>query len=895
LAVLGVLVSMVVMAPPVNAAVADAPTAVTAVGFDRSAAVWFTAPASNGGAAITGYTVTATDSTTSANGGQTCTTTDPSAGCTVAGLTNGDSYTFTVTATNADGASAASTASNAVVPAVVTVSSLGSGGNSLSNCVVLSNGTAQCWGRNNAGQLGDNSTTLRLTPVRVKGVGGVGLLTGVSSIETGNSNTCAVLLTGYVNCWGEGSYGHLGINSTLDSSTPKQVFAVGSTSSASLLSGVASVSLGQDFVCALLRTGGVNCWGQNQVGQTGTNSVVTPQKTPVAVFAVGNTDGTSLLSGVASISLGKSQACALLTTGYVNCWGDNSYGQLGINSTTDSSTPKQVFAVGSTSTASLLSDVASIEADHDQTCALLATGYVNCWGDNGTGQLGINSTTDSLTPKQVFAVGSTSTASLLSGVASIAGGNNFECALLTTGHVNCWGDNSYGQLGINSTTDSSTPKQVFAVRSTSTASLLSGVASIAPTNNGVCALLTTGGVNCWGRNSSGFSTVGDNTTTDRRTPVAVIAAAPTLPTVASGGAGAATVSWTGSLSALTYTVTATNTTTPANGGQTCVTSTVSCTITGLNGGDSYTFDVTSYTGFLTSAASASSSSSTVPTTVPLAPTSLVATPGDGSVSLAFTAGANGGSAITNYKYSTDNGVNWTTRSPAATNSPISITGLSNGTEYTIKLRAVNSIGDGAVSSAVSSTPRTTPAAPTSLVATPGDGSVSIAFAPGADGGVSITKYQYRVGSGPWTDAVGTTSPITVSGLTNYANNSIRLRAVNSAGAGAASAAVSVTPRQEGPAVTAATPSGRTGIVVTFNLNPLPGTTVVYQSVVAYARGTTTVRGTCRTFGRQATCFIGGLTRATNYDLRVTAHLPVPGKAWHNTTAAGSILPVTTNN
>ncbi len=121
LAVLGVLVSMVVMAPPASAAVADAPTAVTAVGFDRSAVVWFTAPASNGGATITGYTVTATDSTTSANGGQTCTTTDPSAGCTVAGLTNGDSYTFTVTATDADGTGLASAASNAVVPAVVTV------------------------------------------------------------------------------------------------------------------------------------------------------------------------------------------------------------------------------------------------------------------------------------------------------------------------------------------------------------------------------------------------------------------------------------------------------------------------------------------------------------------------------------------------------------------------------------------------------------------------------------------------------------------------------------------------------------------------------------------------------------------------------------------------------
>jgi hypothetical protein len=188
-----------------------------------------------------------------------------------------------------------------------------------------------------------------------------------------------------------------------------------------------------------------------------------------------------------------------------------------------------------------------------------------------------------------------------------------------------------------------------------------------------------------------------------------------------------------------------------------------------------------------------------------------------------------------------------------------------------------------------------PAAPTSVVATPGSGSVSIAFTAGADGGASITKYQVKVGTGSWTDAVGTTSPIIITGLSNYQTANVRLRAVNSAGAGVTSSPVSVTPRQEGPAVTSATPSGRTGIVVTFNLNPLPGTTVAYQSVVAYATGTNTVRGTCRTYGRQTTCFIGGLTRATNYDLRVTAHLPVPGKTWHNTTAAGSIMQVRTNN
>jgi biotin carboxyl carrier protein len=91
-------------------------------------------------------------------------------------------------------------------------------------------------------------------------------------------------------------------------------------------------------------------------------------------------------------------------------------------------------------------------------------------------------------------------------------------------------------------------------------------------------------------------------------------------------------------------------------------------------------------------------------TAPAAPTALVATSGNGSASIAFTAGADNGSAITNYEYSTNNGSTWTTRSPAATTSPISISGLTNGTAYNVKLRAVNNVGAGAESSAVSVTP-----------------------------------------------------------------------------------------------------------------------------------------------------------------------------------------------
>ena len=91
------------------------------------------------------------------------------------------------------------------------------------------------------------------------------------------------------------------------------------------------------------------------------------------------------------------------------------------------------------------------------------------------------------------------------------------------------------------------------------------------------------------------------------------------------------------------------------------------------------------------------------TTAPAAPTSLVATAGDGQASISFTQGSNGGSAITNYKYSLD-GTTYTALSPAATTTPITISGLTNSTSYIIYLKTVNAVGDSSASTSVSVTP-----------------------------------------------------------------------------------------------------------------------------------------------------------------------------------------------
>jgi hypothetical protein len=195
-----------------------------------------------------------------------------------------------------------------------------------------------------------------------------------------------------------------------------------------------------------------------------------------------------------------------------------------------------------------------------------------------------------------------------------------------------------------------------------------------------------------------------------------------------------------------------------------------------------------------------------PPTAPDAPTSLSGTAGDGQVSLSWTAPSNdGGAAITDYtvQYSTNGGSTWTTFSRAAsTATTATVTGLTNGTVYSFRVAAVNSVGTGAYSSLDPLVaPRTTPDAPTSLAATSGNAQVALSWtAPASNGGAAITDYAVQFssnGGSTWStfaDGTSTATSATVTGLTNGTVYTFRVAAVNSAGTGSYStASVSVTP------------------------------------------------------------------------------------------------------
>jgi titin len=223
----------------------------------------------------------------------------------------------------------------------------------------------------------------------------------------------------------------------------------------------------------------------------------------------------------------------------------------------------------------------------------------------------------------------------------------------------------------------------------------------------------------------------------------------------------------------------------------CTGTSTSCDVTGLTNGTGYEFEVAAVNNEGQGAYSAASDVVT-PTGPPSAPVITGVTPSDGLLSVAFTP-ASSSQPILDYEYSLDGGANWI--SSGATTSPAVINGLTNGTTYSVELRAENSVGDGDASAPATGTPSALPGAPTITNISPGgDGtSLGVSFVPGYTGGSTIIGYQYAVSVGAgttdfasWTDASGTTSPITINGLTNGTTYSVELRAVNESGDGPSS-------------------------------------------------------------------------------------------------------------
>nr|MBK7069668.1 hypothetical protein [Deltaproteobacteria bacterium] len=364
-------------------------------------------------------------------------------------------------------------------------------------CAALTNGSVRCWGRNDAGQLGDGTTassTATVTSVAVSGItSAVQVSAGTSDAGTGY--TCARLLDGTVRCWGSNSNGQLGDGTTMSRTTPVAV---------SGLTGVTQVDAGALFTCARLANGTARCWGRNNRGQLG-NGTTTQSTTPVTV---------SGLFTVVHLTAGYEHACAVLADGTVRCWGRNDYGQLGDGTTTPRTTPVTVSG---------LTNVVQVAAGQFHTCALRANGTVSCWGRNDNGQLAVATTTTQSTAP--LAVSGITTG------AQVTVGDDFSCVRLSDGAVRCWGYNASGQLGDGTTTQSTTPVVT---------SGLSGTSDLSAGYRSACAVMSDRSVRCWGFNFP-YRNLGDGTAVHRSTPVAVVNLSGGTVCNATGGTGTSEV------------------------------------------------------------------------------------------------------------------------------------------------------------------------------------------------------------------------------------------------------------------------------------------------------------------------------------------------------------------
>jgi alpha-tubulin suppressor-like RCC1 family protein len=359
------------------------------------------------------------------------------------------------------------------------------------SCALLQNGTVKCWGANGTGQLGIGTLTgpqtcpgtqqgfnpgqtgpCSTTPVLIPGLSGVTALTASFTLA------CALLSNGTVECWGDNGEGELGIGTSTGPDTCGEgAFAGGCSDAPVLVPGLTGVKQiaagGTELVCALLAGGTVKCWGGIPEGSETCNEGNGPfpcATSPIPIPA---------MAGATSLSAGIGGVCAVLANGTGACISDSGV----------SPVPG-------------LSNASAIAEGFETTCGVLLTGGAACVGGNLDGEAG-NGTTMPV-----------ATATLVPGLANVTAmtfnGGFTACALLGGGTVQCWGDDSTGELGNGSisTTPVTSPQAVPG---------LVDVEQIA----GGCALLTTGAVECWGDNMFGEAGNGDTSGAPVASPTVV--------------------------------------------------------------------------------------------------------------------------------------------------------------------------------------------------------------------------------------------------------------------------------------------------------------------------------------------------------------------------------------
>ena len=340
----------------------------------------------------------------------------------------------------------------------------------------FSRGGLWTWGRNTEGELGDNTITDRSSPGSI--IDG-GSFSTWREIGIGWYHTAAIKTDGTLWTWGMNSFGQLGDNTVVTKSSPVQVTGGGNI--------WIQVSGGSYHTTAIKTDGTLWSWGRNNYGQLGLNFIGVGNSSPIQVSGGGNTWYQVV---------GSNHTTAIKTDGTLWSWGLNSFGQLGINSTANTSTPVQVIGGGT--------NWKQVTGGQFHTAAIKTDGTLWTWGRNTEGELGDNTIVHKSTPVQVSGGGTN--------WKQVTGGQFHTAAIKTDGTLWTWGFNGQGQLGLNDMTNTSSPVQISG-GGTNWKQVSGG-------SNHTAAIKTDGTLWTWGLNSTGQ--LGLNTISSYSSPVPTI-------------------------------------------------------------------------------------------------------------------------------------------------------------------------------------------------------------------------------------------------------------------------------------------------------------------------------------------------------------------------------------
>lgn len=229
-------------------------------------------------------------------------------------------------------------------------------------CARSASGALVCWGNNSHGQLGNGNAAVPSSNVPVGVAGG----NAFAYVALGYQHSCGYLFDGKTKCWGASASHQLGTGTAI----------AGATATPQLLANLiepSGIEAGNSHSCALMRGGGVKCWGLRTSGQVGDGSSTSTLAEPGGVTGLSEV-------GVQAVAAGGEHTCALSLTGAVKCWGRGDARQLGNGAMNDSLVPVDVVG--------LQSGVVQVEAGEEFNCVRLSTGIVKCWGSDEYGQLG---------------------------------------------------------------------------------------------------------------------------------------------------------------------------------------------------------------------------------------------------------------------------------------------------------------------------------------------------------------------------------------------------------------------------------------------------------------------------------------------------------------------------